>query len=169
MERMESIEKIPVGPDGLIGMKTWVESFDRLYRKTDRLYYEISRECGLPESAYWVMYDIYIAGGSVSVRDIVATSCASKQTINSAIRHLEGKGLVRTEFCEGSRKAKLARLTETGREFAQTRIEPACAAERRAFGALTAPEQAEMLRLMDKYVEAVEAELDRIGKEGQGE
>ncbi len=166
---MEQLQQVPMGPDGLIGMKAWIESFDRLYRKTDRLYYEISRECGLPESAYWVMYDIFIAGGSVPVRDIVATSCASKQTVNSAIRHLEGKGLVQTEFCEGSRKAKLARLTEAGRSFSRSRIEPACQAERRAFGVLTAAEQAEMLRLMDKYVEAVEAELDRIGREDQSE
>ena len=169
MDRMEELEQVPVGADGLIGMKAWVDSFDRLYRKTDRLYYEISRECGLPESAYWTMYDIYIAGGSVPVRDIVATCCASKQTINSAIRHLEGKGLVRTEFCEGSRKAKLVRLTEAGRVFVKERIEPACQAERRAFGALGAAEQAEMLRLVDKYVCAVESELDRIGKEDDGE
>lgn len=169
MEHMEESIRIPVGPDGLIDMDTWLASFDRLYRRTDRLYYEISRECGLPESAYWVMYDIYVAGGQVPVRDIVAMSCASKQTINSAIRHLEGKGLARTEFCEGSRKAKLVCLTEDGRAFARERIEPACQAERRAFGALSGSEQAEMLRLMGKYVEAVEAELDRIGKGDEGE
>lgn len=166
---MEQLEQVPVGPDGLIGMDTWLANFDRLYRRTDRLYYEISRECGLPESAYWTMYDIYVAGGQVPVRDVVAMSCVSKQTINSAIRHLESKGLACTEFCEGSRKAKLVRLTEAGWAFAQERIEPACQAERRAFGALSVPEQAEMLRLMGKYVEAVDAELDRIGKEGDGE
>lgn len=151
---------------GLVSMDTWTGSFDALYRKTDRLYYVISRECGLSESAYWVMYDLYMAGAPVPVQGLISSYCASKQTVSSAIRQLESKGFAQTTFCEGSRKAKAVCLTKEGLEFAELRIKPASEAECRAFSTLDDAEQAEMLRLVNKYVHAVEAELDRLSEGG---
>lgn len=151
---------------GLVSMDSWTASFDALYRKTDRLYYVISSECGLSEAAYWVMYDLYMAGASVPVQGLISSYCSSKQTISSAIRQLEAKGFAQTTFCEGSRKAKAVCLTEEGLEFAELRIKPASEAERRAFSTLDDAEQAEMLRLVNKYVQAVEVELDRLSGRG---
>ncbi len=147
------------GQEGLISLEVWVNSFDRLYRKTDQLYYEMARDCGIPESAYWLMYAIFSRGGSMPVRDISETCGYTKQTVNSALRKLEEKGLVETSFCEGSRKAKQVTFTELGHELSQEQIVPANIAERRAFQALTPTEQADMLRLIDKYVAAVEDQI----------
>ncbi|WP_322155307.1 MarR family transcriptional regulator [Paratractidigestivibacter sp.] len=142
----------------------WPASFDKLYRQSDRLYYRLSRECGLSESAYWVMYAAHMDGGEISISKLTEEHNFLKQTVNSALRQLKQKGLIEVAFCEGSRKAKKAVFTEAGRAFAAERIQPAVAAERRAFSALTVDEQREMIRLANKYVEAVAGELDRFGK-----
>lgn len=157
---MQPNDAIPRDADGLVPLDLWSRSFDRLYRKTDKLYYLLSQDCGISESAYWLMYAIYTCGGQTTVRNLVDECLYSKQTVNSALRTLESRGLVEMSFCEGSRKAKQVRFTEAGRDLATRRIVPANLAERRAFCALTPKEQAEMIRLVDKYVGAVEAQLE---------
>ena len=154
---------IRLDADGLVDLGVWTRSFDRLYRRTDQLYYEMARDCGIPESAYWVMYAIHVCGGEVTVRDLAREWCYSRQTVNSALRALEARGLVETSFCEGGRKAKRVTLSEEGARFVAEQIVPANKAERRAFGALSTSEQQEMLRLVRKYVEAVESELGSMG------
>ena len=67
-----------------------------------------------------------------------------------------------TDFCEGSRKAKCVILTEAGDELCAQKIVPANKAERAAFMALGIDEQREMLRLVDKYVAALEVELELL-------
>lgn len=111
---MNQENQLPRDADGLVGLEAWSRSFDRLYRKTDRLYYDMAHTCGLSESAYWVMYAIYASGGTATVRSLVEECVASKQTINSALRSLEAKGLVEMSFCEGSKKSKSVAL-EGGR------------------------------------------------------
>ena len=46
---MEQETSIPRDADGLIDLGAWSRSFDRLYRKADKLYYAFSQSCGLPE------------------------------------------------------------------------------------------------------------------------
>lgn len=153
-------EHVPeLDEDGLVEQSVWAQSFDRLYRRTDRLYYEMARDCGVPETAYWLMYAIFSQGGQMPVKDISDFYGYSKQTVNSALRNLESKGMVKTSFCEGSRKAKQVSFTELGKQLVDEKIVPANKAERRAFQVLTEPEQAELLRLIDKYIEGVEKEI----------
>lgn len=160
-EKTEGGRELSLEPDedGLVSLETWVNSFDRLYRKTDRLYYEMARGCGIPEAAYWLMYAIFSQGGQMPVKGISEACGYSKQTVSSALRKLEEQGLVQTAFCEGSRKAKQVTFTEKGERLVQEQIVPANKAERRAFKALTQAEQAELLRLIEKYVEQVEKEI----------
>ena len=153
---------IPRDPDGLISVGVWNREFDKLYRKSDQLYHNLARGCGLSDSAYWLLYAIYARGNEASLRDLCEAYCLSKQTLNSTLRTLESKGYVETSFCEGSRKAKRVALTPAGRAFVAAKIVPASQAERRAFEALAPEEQDEMMRLIDKYVGAVEEEIKRM-------
>lgn len=153
---------IPRDPDGLISVGAWNREFDKLYRKSDQLYHNLARGCGLSDSAYWLLYAIYARGNEASLRDLCEAYCLSKQTLNSTLRTLESKGYVETSFCEGSRKAKRVAFTPAGRAFVAAKIVPASQAERRAFEALAPEEQDEMMRLIDKYVGAVEEEIKRM-------
>ena len=84
--------------------------FDRLLNGLDHIYSEFSRACGLSDCAYWMLVDTSAAGGSVAVSRLTSEWFYSKQTINSAIKTLEGarasrrwslpRAVVRTRLCD---------------------------------------------------------------------
>lgn len=145
---------------------TSAREMDVLYRESDKLYYELARNCGLSETAYWILYAIEVSGGSITQREIASNFSYSKQTVNSALKTLEARGLVELDYVEGSRKSKLVSLTPDGRAFSDERIRPAIAAEDRAFLSLAPGERLELLRLASAYTEAIDRELAKL-KEGE--
>ena len=147
---------------------TSAREMDVLYRESDKLYYELARNCGLSETAYWILYAIEVSGGSITQREIASNFSYSKQTVNSALKTLEARGLVELDYVEGSRKSKLVSLTPDGRAFSDERIRPAIAAEDRAFLSLAPEERLELLRLVSAYTEAIDRELAKL-KEGECE
>ena len=139
---------------------------DCLYNETDRLYNGFARNCGLSECTYWVMYEIEVSSGSASLRGMAEAFSLSKQTLSSAVKSLEAKGLIELSFEEGSRKNKVASFTEAGRAFSRERIVPAIEAESRAFGSLEPEERERLVALVSRYARAIRRELDAL-KEGE--
>lgn len=132
---------------------------DLLYSEIDKLYHTYARGCGLSDCAYWMLYDLERAGGTLPLSQLSTSWSYSKQTINSAFKVLQERGLVELSFIEGSRKSKRASLTAEGRAFSAERIVPAIEAERRAFDALGPGEQRELVRLVRCYVDALERQI----------
>ena len=97
---------------------------DVLYRESDKIYYEFARGCGLSETAYWILYAVEVSGGTVTQSEIADAFSYSRQTVNSALKSLEAKGLVELSFAAGGRRAKLVSLTSGGRAFCDERIVP---------------------------------------------
>ena len=141
---------------------------DYLYNAADKLYYQFARSCGLSTCAYWMLYDIERAGGKAPLKALTESWSFSKQTINSALKMLATQGLIKLEFCEGSRKNKEAYLTEIGRDFVVKHITPAMQAEDRAFQALSVDERVRLLELVRKYTAALEQEF-KIMQDAHGE
>lgn len=156
---MKDVVTTPSPGEPTVALDVWTRSFDRLYRRSDELYHRIARGCGVSDACYWLMYAIYTCGGSAPVSYLNEECGYPKQTVSSALGALERKGYVSSDFVAGSRKAKLVSFTEEGGAFAAEKIVPANRAERRAFKTLDESEQAEMLRLVNKYVAAIEGEL----------
>ena len=121
---------------------------DYLYNMIDKLYHEYARGCGLSDCAYWMLYDLESAGGAMPQRELAEQWCYSKQTISSALKSLESKGLVALDYEEGSRRSKVVALTDAAME-----------AEKRAFLTLAASERFELLRLVRRYASALEQEI----------
>lgn len=138
---------------------------DYLYSTVDRLYYEVAHNCGLSTSAFWMLYELHRADSAVSIKKLNVSWSFSKQTINSALKTLKGKGLIAYAYLEGSRKNKSVSLTDAGRAFAQRYIQPAIASEGRAFFGLAADEREAMLTTISKYATALSAEFDRARAE----
>ena len=147
---------------------TSARQLDALYQKTDKVYYELARGCGLSETAYWILYAVEVSGGAISQARIAEEFSYSRQTVNSALKTLEARGLVELTSLEGDRRSKAVSLTPEGRSFADERIVPAIEAEDRAFSSLTARERAEFLRLARAYTDAIDRELAGIAQKGEG-
>lgn len=79
----------------------------------------------------------------------------SPQTMNYALKTLEGKGFVSLELLPGGRHDKVVVLTQQGRALIDDVIEPLMRGERRAFHTLNETEQGQLLSLTDKLVSAL--------------
>lgn len=132
---------------------------DVLYQETDRLYQEVARDCGLSDSAYWILYDVVVAGGSKPLALLASEHSLSRQTVSSSVRSLERRHLVRLDYAAGSRRNKVASLTEEGQAFCERYLAPAMEAEARAFASLGAADQEALVRTARAYVDAVDREL----------
>ena len=137
------------------------EELDYLYNEIDKLYHTFAHGCGISDCAYWMLYALEHAGGELPVGTLTTTWSYSKQTVNSALKTLEARGLVTLDYMEGSRKNKVAALTDAGRVFSEARIVPAIDAEHRAFATLAPEERRELVRLVRHYVDALDAEIGR--------
>ena len=138
------------------------EELDYLYNEIDKLYHTFAHGCGISDCAYWMLYALELAGGELPVSTLTTTWSYSKQTVNSALKTLRDRGLVELSFMEGSRKSKRAALTDDGRVFSSRHIVPAIRAEDRAFSYLSAAEQEELVRLVRRYVDALDAQLAAV-------
>ena len=135
---------------------------DYLYNEIDKLYHVYAHGCGVSDCAYWMLYDLEVAGGELPLAELTGSWSYSKQTINSALKTLAERGLVELSFVPGSRKSKRARLTEAGQVFSRRHILPAIRAEERAFSFLSPAEQEELIRLVRRYTEALDAQLTAV-------
>lgn len=141
---------------------TSARALDVLYQKTDKIYYEFARGCGLSETAYWILYALEVSGGSVTQSTIAEEFSYSKQTVNSSLKTLASRGLVEVTPAAPGSRAKLVTLTAAGRAFSDERIVPAIAAEDRAFRSLSPEERSEFLRLAAAYTAAIDRELSSL-------
>lgn len=93
-----------------------MKRFNYLLGETEAAYHEISLRLGLSDSAMKILYAICDRGENCLLQEICHCSGLSKQTVNSAIRKLEGAGVLRLE--QAGAKAKRVCLTEAGKTLA---------------------------------------------------
>ena len=135
-----------------------VRDMDIVYQEVERLYYEISQGCGLSETAYWILVDIVVAGGSCPQGSIATCHSLSRQTVSSAMRSLVDRGLVTLERDETNRRSKIVTLTPEGRAFCEREVTPALRAEQRAFESLSPEDRTALVALIRRYVVAIDVE-----------
>ncbi len=139
-----------------------LDEFYHAYNRIDRLYSIIAHRAGLSDCAYCLMFDIAKNGGSAALSTMCGEWAYTKQTISSAIKSLENKGLIELSFVEGSRKNKVVSLTDEGRKLAERFVDPAAMAEFRALEALGAKEREQLVALTSGYADALERELSQV-------
>lgn len=93
-----------------------MKRFNYLLGETEAAYHDVSLRLGLSDSAMKILYAICDRGESCLLQEICRSSGLSKQTVNSAIRKLEGAGILRLE--QAGAKSKRVCLTEAGKTLA---------------------------------------------------
>lgn len=136
-----------------------VRDIDAIFRETDRLYYGMARGCGLSDCAYWVLVSVCGSDGGITQSEIADEFSYSRQTVNSSVKVLLKRGLVCTHARRDDRRVKLVSLTNQGEEFCSRYVIPAVRAEERAFASLAPDERGEFVRIVRKYVDAIDAQL----------
>lgn len=136
--------------------------YNRLQRKLDEFYSGFAKLCGLSDSVFWIIYTVTERQEAYTQTELCNMWSFSKQTINTALKHLEAEGIIRFEPLEQNRKNKQIFLTDKGIAFAQETVIPFMEMEKRAFGALDEEERKEFLRLTQKHLDLLRKECNKI-------
>lgn len=121
-----------------------------LLSEINAVYREASSALGISDSVMQILYTICNYGDSCLLGDILRMTGLPKQTVNSALRKLEGEGIVYLRSAE--KKKKSVHLTEKGKSLASATVLRLMEMENAVFDSWTAEERQSYLRLNQKYL-----------------
>lgn len=93
-----------------------IRRFNHLLGEMEGVYHDISLQLGLSDSVSKILYTLCIFENRCPLRLLARQNGLSKQTVHSAIQHLEADGLVLLEPADGKNKDVV--LTERGKIYA---------------------------------------------------
>lgn len=137
-----------------------VYGFGKSSQEMDALYHQSSLKLGISDSVSMVMYTIYDRGNECKLSDIYKSTGISKQTINSAIRQLETKGILYLEMYNG--KQKKVMLTEKGKCFVEQTAARLFQAESDTFNDWTEEEISTYIGLMEKHEACFRRQIEKM-------
>ncbi|MDO4262317.1 MAG: MarR family transcriptional regulator [Eubacteriales bacterium] len=127
-------------------------AFNQVYKDMDDLYHEYARKWGMSDAAMWILYFIQESDTPKTQKELCDEWCYSRQTVNSALKNMESKGLIRFACAEGNRKNKQILLTEEGQELSDRVIRPLVEAELAALDSLGEAGRGELLLRLKQYL-----------------
>ncbi len=113
----------------------------------------------ISDNEFWILCSLLDMDGEVSQHDISSLWSLSKQTVNTIIKNMGRRGLVRLETVPGTRNRKNIYLTDAGKQYAESIVNPILEIEQRAFDQLTMEERAAFMGILKKYTTALKKEL----------
>ena len=139
-----------------------LEELMQAYEMVDDIYGSYASSCGITDAEFCILYALFEHNGDYLQTDICRAWYYSLQTIHTAIKNMEKKGLIALICQPGNKKNKYIHLTQTGEKAVAEIVEPFTKAERNAFSALTEEEQDLLLPLLQKHANALKAEVEKI-------
>ena len=133
--------------------------FNQAHKKMNLLYHNYAKAAGMSDTAFWLLYSLYEHGGPCTQRELCAFWFYAPQTINTALKSLEEKGLIFLAFVPGSKKNKQILFTQAGKEWIQKKVVPLVHSEERSFERLDKDEQEKLLSITQKHITLLEEEM----------
>ncbi len=138
--------------------------FNQAHKKMNVLYHNYAKAIGLSDSAFWLLYSLYEHGDPCTQKELCEAWFYAPQTINTALKFLEEKGLISLEFIPGNKKNKQIFFTKDGDNLVENKIAPLVRAEERSFDRLDEDEREILLALTQKHIGLLEEELNQINE-----
>lgn len=142
--------------------KQYLEAFNQVYKLIDDIYGSYAGSWGITDAELCVFYALSEHNGDYLQTDICRGWHYSLQTIHTAIKNMEKKGLVALVCQPGNRKNKYIHLTKAGEGLVEEIIRPLKNAEKASFSMLTEEERSLLLPLLQKQANALKAEVAKI-------
>jgi len=124
--------------------------FNAVYKENDEIYRSALKRLGVSDCALWILYNLLIQEEPVIQKEICDAFFCPKQTVNSALKKLEGEGYIKMSEMK-DRRSKQIVLTEIGEKLAENTAGKLMKAEIRAISGLTDDEKEEFIRIFKKY------------------
>lgn len=139
-----------------------LKAFNQIYKEMDIVYHNYAKNCGLSDMAYWILYSMAENDEYFTQRDFCNDWFFAPQTVNSALKDLEKKGIIYLEAVPGNKKNKLIKPTQNGTEFIERIIVPLIAAECESFESLSKKECSLMLSTTKKYISVLKDKINDL-------
>lgn len=143
--------------------KKRIAELNKLYKRNNELCRNVSSAVNLSETTFWILYFLRYDGVHTQ-KDLCDVSFQPRQTVNSSIKKLEAEGYITLSFAKANRKNKIVTLTEKGEKLACQTADKVLAAELKTFSLMNDDEIEQLLRLYNKYLTILEAEIENIGQ-----
>ncbi len=136
--------------------------FNKIYKMIDDTYHNYAKSCDLSNASLWILYSVWENNETYTQKELCEVWSYSRQTINSALKNLEGQGLIQLLHELDNKKNKQIILTKRGKGLAEKVIVPLMEAEKNSFASLSNEERCIFLKLMKKHAELFGKEVKKI-------
>ena len=140
----------------------FLRAYNVLYKETSAIYHQLAGYFGLSDTAFWLLYSLREADRPLNQAELSVLLCLSKQTVNSALKSLEGAGYLRLESTAEDRRSKEVHLTDAGATLAAASVDRVLAIEERAALRLSQEERLAILALGRRHLEALRQEAEGL-------
>lgn len=133
--------------------KTNLKSFNLITKECNELYRLIALKNNISDSAFWILYEIRINNCKLTQSELCKYVFLPKQTINSALKILEEKGILTLISTDLNKKNKLISLTSEGIELAKKIVDDVIESELNIFDSIDSSKVDIFLEVYYEYVE----------------
>lgn len=137
-----------------------LRKFNYMVCEINELYHKAAFKVGVSDSVHSILYVLCAENYRCLQSDIYKQSGISKQTINSAIRHLEKEGKVYLE--KGQGRNTIVCLTNEGIAFAKEKVEPLYKAESEIYAKWSVKDVETYLELTKRYRDALKEKVENL-------
>lgn len=130
----------------------WLAEYNSILKESDNFYRSAARRLKIPECTLWILYTLRAEPAPLTQKRLCQIMCQPKQTVNSALKHLEAEGFLTLTAGE-DRRTRVVQLTPQGEALADRTANHILQAEEQAFRSMSPQEAEELLRLFRKYVQ----------------
>ena len=139
-----------------------VRRINLLHSEIGNVFHEMSMQLGLSDSVSSILYTICNFGDSCLLGEIVSMTGIPKQTVNSALRKMEGEGILRVETADQRRKRVV--LTENGKVLARRTVGRMIRMENEIFTSWQEEELALYVALTRRYLDQLKGKAKELRK-----
>lgn len=103
-------------------MRNKLIAYNQIYREMDIIYHSYAKRVGLSDTAFWILYCLAENKNYFTQKELCSNWSFAPQTVNSALKDLEKKGIIYLEIMESNKKNKLIKLTSYGEKIVKDKI-----------------------------------------------
>jgi DNA-binding MarR family transcriptional regulator len=126
--------------------------------ETGRIYESMLRSMKITDSEYVLLFSVLEMGEGCLQKDIADNTHTSPKTLNSTVKKLEQKGLIRLE--PGKYPNMHIYLTEKGSQYIKEQILPVIENENKIFGNVSNEDFNKFVSIVTKYTDIFTKEMD---------
>lgn len=139
-----------------------VQQFNRSFDQLMSTNESYARKNGLNGKSLLLLLWLYRIPSGLTQRFLADRTQSTKQVVHAVVKKWLERGYVSFLENPDDKRHKLVCLTDQGRSYASTVIEPLDAAESRAMASLTPDQQEILASLTAKYSQALYDELEKL-------